>query len=217
MTEQISETAPMNPMRVAIINVHWQRDIATSKGAFGPFFAESVKRGGCVSNARRAIDAVRAAGGMVVYARVAFRTGYPELVQNNALYRQVAAAEALLEGSEGAQIIPELSPDPADPIVTHTRLSAFQGTELDLMLRNRGVDTVLLTGVATDVTVSGTAKDAVGLGYRTILLADACAAATDAAHAAVLDTFQILGETLDTAELTGTFTGHSFDIASRTA
>jgi nicotinamidase-related amidase len=208
MTDQALETPTIDAASVAIINVHWQADIATPEGAFGPFFAASVERANAVANAAAAIQAVRDAGGLVIYARAAFRPGYPDLIQNCALYKQVAISQCLVDGTPGAEIIPQLQPVPNDPIVTHARISAFQGTELDLMLRRRGVGTVLLTGVATNVTVEGTARDAVGLGYRTILLADACAAATDEAHLATLDTFQLLGETLNAADLPAAFNHH---------
>lgn len=189
----------------AIVNVHWQHDVVMPDGAFGPFFAKSVQQADAIANALTALTAARAAGAFVLYARAAFRPGYSDLVQNCALYKQVASAQCLQEGSPGAEIIPALRPDSRDAIVTHARISAFQGTELDLMLRRRGVDTVLLTGVATNLTVEGTARDAVGLGYRTILVADACAAATVEAHQATLDTFQLLGEALTAADLESAF------------
>ena len=63
------------------------------------------------------------------------------------------------------------------------------------------IDTVLFTGVATNVTVEGTARDAVNLAYHTILISDACAAATDQAHEATLATFSLLGRTATAAHI----------------
>lgn len=205
MTDQSQNPASLDPRTTALINVHWQRDIVTSEGAFGPFFAAEVEGRGAVKNAVLATESAREHGALVVYARAAFRPGYPELIRNCALYEQVAVTGCLQDGTPGAEIIPELAPRADEPVVTHARISAFQGTELNLMLRARGIDTVLVTGVATNVTVEGTARDAVGLGYRTVLVADACAASDGPAHEATRATFQLLGSTLNSTDLTAAF------------
>lgn len=70
---------------------------------------------------------------------------------------------------------------------------------------------MLLTGVSTNGTVEGTARDAVSLGYRTVLVADACSAADAAAHDATLATFQGLGSTLNSTELATAFGGKPSD------
>ncbi|NDV09721.1 cysteine hydrolase [Rhodococcus sp. IEGM 248] len=86
-------------------------------------------------------------------------------------------------------------PSSAEPVRLSIRsTSAFPNTALDAILRRRQIDTVLFTGVATNVTVEGTARDAVNLGYNVILVSDACAAATDEAHDATLVTFSLLGK-----------------------
>ncbi|MFD0692415.1 cysteine hydrolase family protein [Actinomadura fibrosa] len=205
MTDPSPAPPSLDPATTALINVHWQRDIVTPSGAFGPFFAAEVEARGAVERAASATRTARRHEALVVYARAAFRPGYTDLIQNCALYEQVAAVKCLQDGTPGAEIIPELSPAPDDPVVTHARISAFHGTELDLILRARGITTVLVTGVATNVTVEGTARDAVGLGYRTVLLADACAAADAGAHEATLATFQLLGSTLESTDLTAAF------------
>ncbi|HKS47508.1 MAG TPA: isochorismatase family cysteine hydrolase [Amycolatopsis sp.] len=205
MTGRSSPRLSLDPETTALVNVHWQRDIVTRDGAFGPFFANEVETRNVVKHAAQVLAVARDHGAMVVHARAAFRPGYPELIRNCALYEQVAASQCLQEGTPGAEIIPELTARADEPVVTHGRISAFQGTELDLMLRARGITHVLVTGVATNVTVEGTARDAVGLGYRTILVADACSAADHAAHEATLATFQLLGSTADSDELAPAF------------
>lgn len=201
MTDHVSGIPQADGASVAVVNVHWQRDIAARDGAFGALFAASVEKSAAVEHAGAAIGAVREAGGLVCYARAAFRPGYLNLSRNCALWRQTAASGCLVEGTPGAEIIDALRPGPGEPVVTHARLSAFHGTDLELVLRCRGVTTVLLTGVATNIAVESTARDAVSLGFRTILVSDACAAATDDAHRATLETFQLLGETTTSADL----------------
>lgn len=205
MTDTSTSPLRLVPDTTALVNVHWQRDIVTREGAFGPFFADEVEGREVIKSAAQVLAVARKHGVTVVHARAAFRPGYPELIRNCALYDQVAASQCLQEGTPGAEIIPELTPQAEESIVSHGRISAFQGTELDLILRARGITHVLVTGVATNVTVEGTARDAVGLGYRTALIADACAAADIGAHEATLSTFQLLGSTMDSHDLISAF------------
>lgn len=193
--------SPLVPTRTALVNVHWQQDIVTETGALAPFFHASVAKRGVLDKARRLVGWARDAGILVVWARVAFRPGYPEILPNCALNRLVLDLGALLDGSPGARIVDELTPLPDEPVVTHHGISAFGRTAIDGILRARGVDTVLVSGVATNISVEGTARDAMNLGYRAVLVEDACAAATDEAHDATLATFALLGEVTTLDEL----------------
>lgn len=188
-----------DPEHTALINVHWQHDIVTADGAFAPFFAEQVARNDAIATTGHLVDSFRRAGALVIWARAAFAPGYPDLVTNCPLNRAIADLGALVEGSKGSQIIPELAPLEPEPVVSHGGTSAFANASLDLILRRAGIRTVAFTGVATNITVEGTARDAVNLGYRSFLVSDACAAATDEAHNATLATFELLGGVL-TAE-----------------
>ncbi|MGF9660785.1 cysteine hydrolase [Arthrobacter crystallopoietes] len=183
----------LDPARTAVVNVHWQYDIVTSEGAFAPFFAESVARHRVIDAARELVAHARSAGMLVVWARAAFRPGYPELPLNTGLNQAIKDLGALVDGSHGAQIIEEMGPQDAEPVVSHPGTSAFHATALDDILRCRDIDTVLFTGVSTNVTVEGTARDAVNGRYRVVIVRDACAAATDEAHEATLNTFSLLG------------------------
>ncbi|MGI5219098.1 cysteine hydrolase family protein [Nocardia sp. CA-290969] len=200
MTEQQSPLS-LTLSRTALVNVHWQRDIVTASGAFAPFFAESVQRHDVVATTRRLLDSFRAASAPVVFARAAFIPGYPELILNTGLNQAIVDLGALVDGSPGAQIIPELAPLTDEPIVSHPGTSAFATTPLDSILRHAGVDTLVFTGVATNVTVEGTARSATDLGYQVVIASDACAAATDAAHDATLATFELLGRVATTGRI----------------
>jgi nicotinamidase-related amidase len=205
MTDPTATMPALDSRATAVLNIHWQRDIVMRAGAFGPLFAGQVESRDVIKHAAQVLAIAREHDALIVYARAAFRPGYPDLVRNCALFEQVAATQSLQEGTPGAEIIPELAPHAGEPIVTHARLSAFQGTELDLMLRARGIASVLVTGVATNITVEGTARDAVNLGYRTVLVADACAAADAPAHHATLATFGLLGSVLNSTDLAAAF------------
>ncbi|WP_104044436.1 cysteine hydrolase family protein [Arthrobacter sp. ZGTC412] len=197
----------LDPARTALVNVHWQQDIVTAQGAFAPFFAEAVQRHGVIDRTRALVEAARESGVPVIWARAAFQAGYPELVMNTGLSHAIKDLNALVEGSPGAQIIEELAPLDSEPVVSHPGTSAFPVTPLDSILRRLGIETVLFTGVATNITVEGTARDAVNLGYHAVIVSDACAAATDAAHEATLETFSLLGRTATVDEVRAALQG----------
>jgi ureidoacrylate peracid hydrolase len=79
-----------------------------------------------------------------------------------------------VEGTPGAEVIPELQPRPEDYVIPKHRWSAFVGTHLNILLRGLGIDTVLLAGGSTDLGVLATAYSARDLGYHLIVLRDAC-------------------------------------------
>jgi nicotinamidase-related amidase len=185
----------------ALINVHWQKDIASASGAFAPFFWESIERSGAIQTTVDLVAHARESGMLVIWAKAEFRPNYPELPMNNGLNEAIKASNALVHGSSGAAFIDEFAATDIEPIVGHPGTSAFRDTPLDAVLRLNNIETILFTGVATNITVEGTARDAVNLGYRAVIVSDACAAATDAAHNATLETFALLGQTATVAEI----------------
>ena len=106
-----------------------------------------------------------------------------------------------MEGRDKAQILDELTPQDGDLVVTHQRVGGFSASQLDHLLRARGVNTVLFTGVATNFSVEGTARQASDLGYRTIIVADACSAADPATHDASIASLALLAEIATSAEV----------------
>ncbi len=106
----------------------------------------------------------------------------------------VVQQQCLLDGTSAAEIIDELEPQTDDWVVTNTKVSAFAASDLDGRLRAAGIDTVVLFGVATNLCVESTGRAAGDLGYRVVIVSDACEAATDRAHEATLESFVVLGE-----------------------
>ena len=190
----------LTPSRTAVIAVHMQHDIVTPEGAFGGFFAAQAAERDVIGQTGKLLDAARGAGATVVYTRVAWQPGYPDLVANSPLLAKVAQAQCLVEGSDKAEIVPQLTPQDGDVVLTHQRIGGFSASPLDVILRSRGIDTVLFTGVATNASVEGTARQASDLGYRTIIVTDACSAADPGAHDAAIASLGLLGEITTTAE-----------------
>ncbi|MEU0312058.1 isochorismatase family cysteine hydrolase [Nocardioides sp. NPDC006273] len=184
----------LNKATTAFLACHWENDVVGADGAFAPFFRAEVERRGVIDVARRVIDAARAAGTQVVYTRVAFKEGHSDLVANIPLLGVVAQQGSLLDGTPATEIVDELKPEADDWNVANPKVSAFASSDLDERLRDAGTDTVVLFGVATNISVESTGRSAGDLGYRVIIIEDACAAADQATHDATIASFGLLGE-----------------------
>lgn len=105
----------------------------------------------------------------------------------SALFREIADDPDLQPGSAGLEMLPELSVDPGDLVVEKQRASAFAGTDLDQTLRAMGVDTIILTGAWTNLSVESTARFGSDTGYRVVVVSDATASQSAQLHQIALD------------------------------
>jgi nicotinamidase-related amidase len=135
----------------------------------------------------RAATAARANGIPVVYVRVAFRPGAPEVDPNNRIFAALAASAAFAEDAPGVQIHPAVAPQDGDIVVTKRRVSAFAGSDLDVVLRARGARTLVLAGIATSGVVLSTLRQAADLDYGLVVLRDGCADADEEVHRVLLE------------------------------
>ena len=95
------------------------------------------------------IAVARTAGMRVIYVVVGFRPGYPEVSDRNVTFNGLKASGAFAAGAENAKIHPAVAPLAGEIVVTKHRVSAFAGTDLDLLLRANGIETLILAGIAT--------------------------------------------------------------------
>ncbi|MFG3043322.1 cysteine hydrolase family protein [Streptomyces sp. NPDC048241] len=128
----------------------------------------------------RAVAAARAAGVPVVYVVVGFRPGRPE-ARSSRMFGALPEG-AFTYGDPGAAIHPDVAPRPGESVVTKKRVSAFTGSDLDLVLRGGGIDHLVLTGLATSGVVLSTLRQAADLDYRLTVLADGCGDADPEVH-----------------------------------
>jgi nicotinamidase-related amidase len=130
----------------------------------------------------RLIEAARDAGVPVVYCRIASAAADCSDASRQHRDLQIFAPP----GSREAEILDELRPRPGEIVLSKTCGGVFNGTNVDTVLRNLGVDTLVVTGVVTNGCVENAVRDASDRGYRTILVDDACAALTAELHEAAL-------------------------------
>ncbi len=126
----------------------------------------------------------RAAGVPVVFVRVAFRPGLPEVSERNKTFGGIRAsgrADAFAD-AEATEIHPRVAPTPDEVVVTKRRVSAFAGSDLDVVLRAGDVEELVLCGIATSGVVLSTLRQAADLDYRLTVLRDACADADAEVH-----------------------------------
>jgi nicotinamidase-related amidase len=131
---------------------------------------------------------------------VCFADGYPGLVANSLLFEIVRHSTALVDGSPGAEIVPALSPQPGDVVVSHTRVAGTQGTDLVERLRARGIASVAVLGVSTNLSVEGTARTLADVGFDVYVVADCCTTATQEAHDAAIETLGLVTRKIVTAD-----------------
>jgi len=179
-------------VNTAILAIHWQNDIVLPSGAFGSIFADSIARTGALRHAATAVAESRRRGALVVHVLAAYDSNYRGHVVNNALFRTVEQRHAFIRRTSGAAICSELQPEDVDLIAEHRRISAFHGTDLSAQLRAAGILNLAITGVATNVAVDHTTRDAVQEGFNTYLLEDCCCSSNSTFHDAAMLTLNAL-------------------------
>lgn len=185
----------------ALLVVHLQQDIIGEGTAFGSIFAEQAAARDVVERANAAMRTVRESGGLVVALRIAFAPDYSDLRPTMPLLQMVEQAACLKDGTSGAQLVAGLAVEDNDIVLRHTRPGPFTSSDLEHILRQRGVDTVIVCGVATNASVEGAVRQAADLGFEVVVLADATSAADEASHEAALTTMGLFATAVTLEEL----------------
>jgi ureidoacrylate peracid hydrolase len=193
----------LDPAKTALIVIDMQNAWVREDGPGYSPYCRAI-----VPNINRLAGAMRAAGGSVWWVRAIYddapRTwsSYMEFLSPEFLTDMLGA---LSEGNEGSALWHELDIKPSDQHVIKRRFSALiQGSsDLDARLRAAGIDTMIITGTATNVCCESTARDAFMLNYRTLVVSDANATASDEAHNASLNAlFNRFADVFTTDEVT---------------
>ena len=141
------------------------------------------------TRAAAVLDAARRAGMTIVHVQVGFRPNLPEVSARNALFAAIKSSpqhQKLFEGETGA-IHPALGPADGDVVVTKHRVDAFHGTDLEVILRAKEIETLVLFGIATSGVVLSTLLHASDADYRLVVIKDCCADLDAQLHACLIE------------------------------
>ncbi|WP_017595005.1 cysteine hydrolase [Nocardiopsis potens] len=184
-------TPQISPDRTAVLALHWQVNVVRPEGFFGGMLAGPVRASGAVERAARFHERARRAGVPLLFTRFTVPENRGALVRNTAFMAAVDdARDAFRPDAPGARLIPEMEQDGAE-VWDNQRLSGLAGSGLPERLSARGVDTLLVTGVATNLTVEQTARHGTDLGFTVHVLGDCTAAADPEVHRASLANLEL--------------------------
>ncbi len=178
---------------VAVLALHWQVNVISPEGFFAGLLAEPVAASGVVARAATFHHSAQANGCRLIWTRFTVPKGGGLLVRNTDFMTAVGVhQEAFRPDSPGAALVPEAGYLDGDEVSDNQRLSGLAGTDLPDRLRDEGVRTLLITGVATNLTVEQTARHATDLGFTVHVVTDCVAAATPEAHEASLANLELV-------------------------
>src|SRR6202035_501794 len=180
-----AEPAPLSVDlgRAALVIIDMQRDFL-EPGGFGEALGNDVSRlQAAVEPCRQVLSAARRVGMLVIHTREGHRPDLTDAPRHkvergdpaNRIGARGPMGRILVRGEPGHDIIPELYPLTSEPVIDKPGKGAFYQTDLELMLHNRGIDTVVVCGVTTEVCVNTTVREANDRGFRCIVLSDCCA------------------------------------------
>jgi nicotinamidase-related amidase len=167
------DTLTLDPQKSALLVMDYQQGIV----------ANYNKDESLLPRAAKVLQAARRAGLRVIYVAVGFRSGYPEASPRNAYFNTIRGSGRFSPEDPGARIRPEVAPEGEEVVVTKHRVGAFLGTDLDMILRANGVETLVLMGISTSGVVLSTLRHAADSDYRCVVVEDCCADADPEVHA----------------------------------
>ena len=163
----------IDPKTAALVIQDLQNDVISEGGAFAdsgaPVHAASQN---VVENVKELAAACREAGVPVIHVWYIVEEGAPGLKQNAPLFEGVKSAQGLVRGSWGAAPADGLEPQEGDHVVEKMRMNGFYETRLDILLRGLGVETLIISGAWTNMSIEHTARHAADAGYRAVVASD---------------------------------------------
>ena len=169
----------IDPNTTAVVLIEYQNDFTTQGGVLHQAVSAVMEKTDMLAHTREVVEAARGAGVTIMHAPITFTEGYGELTNHPyGILKGVVDGRAFVKGSWGAEIADELRPAAGDIVIEGKRgLDAFASTNLDFILRSKGITTIALGGFLTNCCVESTMRSGYENGYRVITLRN-CVAAT---------------------------------------
>jgi len=193
----MSAQIPLDPARSAVLSMDNQAGIVS-------IYTKNDEA--MLSRAANVLRQARLKGMLVIHVQVGFRPGLPEVSSRNLLFGAIKSSpqhQRLFQGETGA-IHPAVAPEAEDIVVTKHRVNAFAGTDLEMILRAKDIDTLIMFGIATSGVVLSTLLHASDSDFRVFVISDCCADLDRELHTCLIDKFFPSRATVLTAEQFGT-------------
>jgi nicotinamidase-related amidase len=196
--EQRSELV-LEPEKTALLLIHWQKEIASPGGRNSEDMPQRLQAKGILKCTQAVLEATRKRGMLVAYINGVHAPGYPELgARTVPLAAMLIGRGSMLKGTRGVEVIDELRPLESEIVLDNYSPSAFCGTPLDLILRNKGITNLVISGIATHVAVESTTREAFARGYTVYTLEDCCTSTTQELHEwSIKNTLSFFGFVID--------------------
>ncbi|MFH1775597.1 MAG: cysteine hydrolase [Chloroflexota bacterium] len=176
----------IDPKKTALLVIDMQNDLVATQEKPHDVLTNIVRERGVIANIARVAAAARKAGVLVVIVAQPHKEDYseftPPITDEPCPWLSPLPRKRLVEGTPGAEVIAELQPVPGDCFVRKYRRNTFYGTNLEPILRGRGIDTVIISGVLTNGCVAASVGGARERDFQVVVLSDGCAAVDPEAH-----------------------------------
>jgi ureidoacrylate peracid hydrolase len=175
---------PLDPKTTAVVLIEYQNDFTSDGGVLHGAVSGVMASTDMMARTRAVVDAAHAAGATVMHAPITFAPGYHEISDHPyGILKGVVDGNAFVKGTWGAAIVDELAPAEGDIVIEGKRgLDTFASTNLDFILRSKGITTIALGGFLTNCCVESTMRTGYENGYQVITLSDCVAATSPEEH-----------------------------------
>jgi ureidoacrylate peracid hydrolase len=171
----------MDPKKTAVVLIEYQNDFTSDGGTLHEAVKDVMERENMLPNTVETVQKAREQGATIIHAPITFTADYHELSPNPyGILKGVVDSKSFRKGTWGAEIVQDLAPQPEDIVVEGKRgLDAFASTNLDFILRSRGITTIALGGFLTNCCVESTMRTGYEKGFDVITLKDCTATVSE--------------------------------------